>query len=126
MRYISYPYGAIPSKENVGEFDYVYALNLLNELDERRAKSVIAEMLSLVRPNGRLLLSNFTSEFANIARAGFHRCEEELGQLVPDSGEHALLGHAIWRDDSRTLLYLEIQKAGLMGGGGTPRLGLLH
>lgn len=125
-RYIIYPYAAIPSKDNIGEFDFVYALNLLNELDGRRAKQLVADMLAVVRPGGRLLLSNFTSQVANTALAGFHRREEELAELLPDSTDHPLLGHAIWRDDSRALLYLEIQKAGLVSSGCAPGLGFLH
>lgn len=125
-RYISYPYGSIPSKDNIGDFDFVYSLNLLNELDQRRARTIVTSMLSLVRPGGRLLLSNFTSELAEFTLAGFHRREEEMADLVPDSGDHQLLGHAIWRDDSRCVLYLDLQKAGSMSGGGAPRPGFLH
>lgn len=125
-RYISYPHGAIPSKDNIGEFDYVYALNLLNELDQRRARAAIVNLLPLVRPGGRLLLSNFTPELTHLSISGFQRGEEELGALVPDSSEHQILGHAIWRDDSRAVLYLEVQKSGLVRRGRTPRLGFLH
>lgn len=126
VRCVSYPYGAIPSEENIGQFDFVYALNLLNELDARRAKQVVARMLSLVRPGGRLLLSNFTAELASRSLAGYYRREEEMAALLPYSEERQLLGHAIWRDDSRTVLYMEIQTAGLVCRGSTPGLSFLH
>jgi SAM-dependent methyltransferase len=125
-RYITYPFGAIPSPENIGQFDFVYALNLLNELDGRRARQMLTSLLAVVRPGGRLLLSNFTREFPNPAAAGFYRSEEELAQLLPSSAEQAIVGHAIWRDDSRGVLYLEIERAELVSGCRAPRLSFLH
>ena len=118
MRYISYPFGAIPSPDNIGEFDYVYALNLLSELDRKPARIALTKLISLVRPGGRLLLTNFTTEFAEAAwcasqklRGAHYRREEEMGELVPNGREYGIAGHAVWRDDSRAVLYLEIQKA---------------
>jgi SAM-dependent methyltransferase len=120
LRYISYPYGAIPSKENIGEFDYVYSLNLFSELNQERARKTLVSLISLVRPGGRLLISNFAAEFGEAAWASsqeacgpVYRREEDLAELVPDSREHQILGHAVWRDASRAILYLEIQKSGV-------------
>jgi SAM-dependent methyltransferase len=133
LRYISYPYGAIPSKENIGEFDFVYALNLLAEMNQQRARKTVASLISLVRPGGRLLVSNFTAEFGEAAWGysrdawgPIYRSEEQLADLVPNSREHQILGHAVWRDQSRAVLYLEIHKLGLMSCRGTTRPGFLH
>lgn len=126
VRYISYPYGVLPSRENIGDFHYVYSLNLLSELNQQQARAAIANMLSLVCPGGRLLLSSFSSEIADTYLGGFYRGEEDIAALVPDSRSREILGHAIWRDESRSILYLEIQKVRLVRREATPGSGFLH
>ncbi len=110
VRYISYPYGFIPSSDNIGEFHFIYSLNMLGELSQGQALSLISNLVALLRPGGRLLLSSLTSEAGEVRARGIFRSELDLAHLVPERHIQKILGHTIWRDESGGVIYLEIQK----------------
>ena len=103
---------SLPSSLRENEFHYIYSLNLLAELNDQRARTLISSLFSILKRGGILLLSSFTPEadgFEAIA-AVHRRSEVEMMKLATVVPSREMIGHAIWRDDSEAIVYLEIRK----------------
>jgi hypothetical protein len=98
------------------KFHYIYALNHLNEIQTRAARRLVKHLASLLHSGGTLFLSNFTPE----ARACGYleelpwrpvcRTEKDMARMANAIPDRDSIGHVVWRDDSETLVYLEVHK----------------
>jgi len=92
-----------------GSFDFIYSLNLLSELPDASVRQLLARLISMLRPGGRLLATNFTPENNELAIRRLHlRTEYDVAHLV--DGLTNIVGHAVWRDSSERIVYLEIER----------------
>jgi len=98
------------------KFHYIYALNVLNEIHDPAARQLLAKLAAMLHPGGCLLVAGFTPEMKAWGHADEARwepvCRTEtdmarLADMIPDSD---MVGHVMWRDDTETIVYLEIQK----------------
>ena len=98
------------------KFHYIYALNVLNEIHDPAARQLLAKLAAMLYPGGCLLVSSFTPEMKMRGYSDEIRwqpvCRTEtdmarLADMIPDSD---MIGHVMWRDDTETIVYLEIQK----------------
>ncbi|MDQ2773770.1 MAG: class I SAM-dependent methyltransferase [Acidobacteriota bacterium] len=98
-----------------GQFHYIYALNRLNELHAPAARRFITEMAAMLHPGGSLLVSNLTPEARDLRYLEethwrpVYRAEGEMASIANAIPDHDAIGHAIWRDESETVIYLEVQ-----------------
>lgn len=106
---------AIPDDGDLGHFDFIYALNLLNELNDTAALRALRRLCRLLHPAGTLLVSNFTPEAReqlcgkNLAVA--YRDELKLARLGSAVSSPAISAQMVWRDDSDAIAFLELQRS---------------
>ncbi len=99
-----------------GKFHYIYALNRLNEIHAPAARRLLAKLAAMLYPGGSLLVSNLTPEardFGYLDETQWHpvyRAEDEMARIANTIPDRDAVGHAIWRDESDTIIYLEVQK----------------
>lgn len=108
------PVGAWPiQREEVGLFDFIYAPNLLNGIGDPQAKRALARLASVLKPNGKLLVTNYSPEAADseypIARSSL-RSAEQLGSLTDRIPDDCFTGQVVWQDDSGLLVFLEVHR----------------
>jgi cyclopropane fatty-acyl-phospholipid synthase-like methyltransferase len=89
-----------------GRFDFIYSLNALSQIGDGDAQRLLTRLTSLLKPGGRLLLTNFSPEYGT-ATDGLHlRTEDRVAALIPGTES---IGHAIWTDGSGKVVYVEIE-----------------
>ena len=99
-----------------GKFHYIYALNRLNELHAPAARRLITKLAARLHPGGSLLVSNLTPEardFGYLEETQWRpvcRAEDEMARIANAIPDRDAIGHVIWRDESETIIYLEVQK----------------
>ena len=103
---------SLPGALRENEFHYIYALNLLAELDNQKARTLILRLFSKLKRGGVLLLSSFTPEVDSFESLGaiHRRAEAQMMNLATIIPIREMVGHAVWRDDSEAIVYLEIRK----------------
>jgi hypothetical protein len=103
---------SLPSSLRENEFHYIYSLNVLAELDDQRARTLVSGLFSKLKRGGILLLSSFAPEADRFEAIGavHRRSEAEMMRLATVVPSREMIGHAIWRDDSEAIVYLEIRK----------------
>jgi hypothetical protein len=87
-------------------YQFIFGLNTITLNGLRRA-------LALLAPGGRILLSTFTPEWAELCcEPAVANVWEEADVAVLAAGlrHDRLIGHACWRDESGAVLYLEFVK----------------
>jgi extracellular factor (EF) 3-hydroxypalmitic acid methyl ester biosynthesis protein len=99
-----------------GKFHYIYALNRLNEIQAPAARRLLAKLVGMLHPGGSLLVSNLTPEardFGYLEETHWrpvYRTEDEMARIASTIPGGDAIGHAIWRDESETIVYLEVQR----------------
>jgi hypothetical protein len=99
-----------------GKFHYIYALNRLNEIQTPAARRLLAKLASMLYPGGSLLVSNLTPEARDFGYLDqtqwrpIYRAEDEMARIANTLTDGGAIGHAIWRDESETIVYLEVQR----------------
>ena len=103
--------------EGLGRFHFIYALNVFTELQTPAAQRLLKRLAGMLHRGGTLLLSNFTpvlSDWAHLVpwlpSQPIYRTEEEISRLTACISERDIMGHAVWRDDSGAVAYLEVQR----------------
>ncbi len=98
-----------------GKFDYIYSTSLLENLSDADAGRLIQALSGLLKPNGRLLLANFTPA---TAESGYlevcmgwrpeYRTEQQIATIAAQTLK-CRLGQTVFSDDSGLSAFLEIQ-----------------
>ena len=100
-----------------GRFDFVYSAGLYDYLQDKIACKLTALMFRMLRPGGKLLLTNF---LPTVVDAGYmesfmgwdliYRTRTDLRALAADCPANEVASIAAWADSQRTIGYLEVQK----------------
>lgn len=93
---------------DLGRFDFIYSDSLLERLDPGDAQDVVATLTIGLKPGGRLLLANPAPRYEYTDGAQVYRTEFEMAQLTGKIPEHRTAGHAVFRDDSGSTVFLEV------------------
>jgi SAM-dependent methyltransferase len=75
---------------------------VLQGLDGPAARQALVDLVRRLKPGGSLLVSKPADSNVD--------AEDEMAALVRDLPERDLIGYAVWRDETKPVLYLEIQK----------------
>jgi SAM-dependent methyltransferase len=99
----------------LGQFDLVYAADLLERLDDVAARPLVAALLRAVAPGGRLLLASFVDGFlAHEYMQAFMdwrlECRDEaaLVGLVASASRSAARRARTWLDPTGCLAWIEV------------------
>jgi SAM-dependent methyltransferase len=102
---------------SLGEFDLVYAADLLERLDDGAARALVAALLRAVAPGGRLLLASFVDGFlAHEYMQAFMdwrlECRDEaaLRVLVEGASRNAARQARTWLDPTGCLAWLDVNR----------------
>ncbi len=98
-------------------FDFVYAAGLFDYLSDEIARRLLKIMMNMLRPEGKLLITNFTPD--NYER-GYMECfmdwfaicrtDEQMLSLIDDIPYDNIADQAIYRDEEQNIVYLELTK----------------
>jgi SAM-dependent methyltransferase len=98
-------------------FDLVYAAGLFDYLTDLFSQRLLALMIGMLRPCGRLLVANFTPD--NHGR-GYMECfmdwiltcrnEDQMASLLQSVDATQIKSQTVYRDRLRNIVYLEIEK----------------
>jgi len=99
-------------------FDFVYVTDLFDTLDESTGTKVLARLLQMLQPAGRLLVANPAPELLEAAYLEACldvilqcRSEEEMAALTALVPEQQISSQCIYRDEAGGTVFLEIQRA---------------
>ncbi|MCU0728755.1 MAG: class I SAM-dependent methyltransferase [Sphingopyxis sp.] len=103
---------------SLGQFHFVYAAGLYDYLPENVGRALTARLFSLLRPNGRLLIGNFSQAPQDI---GFMesimdwsliwRSEGELARLADAIPSADIARQSVWADATGACIYLDLVRA---------------
>jgi SAM-dependent methyltransferase len=101
-----------------GSFDLIYSAERLNLCCDEEALIWLEDAARLLRPGGRLIAANLTPGGRDAAYLDarwnlrpFYRDEHSLAHLASSLYDERLRGHAVFRDDTGAMAFLEIQAA---------------
>jgi SAM-dependent methyltransferase len=101
-----------------GSFDLIYTAERLNLCCDDEARAWLKASSRLLRPGGRLIAANLTPNGRDAAYLEarwnlrpFYRDEHSLAHLASSLCDKRLRGHAVFRDDTGAMAFLEIQAA---------------
>lgn len=100
-------------RSEFGAFDLIYAPNLLNQVADPVAKRCLARLASMLRRQGRMILTTYSPEVADTEypiRHSFLRAEERVARLSDHIADACFAGQVIWRDETEMLVFLEIHR----------------
>lgn len=105
----------IRSHYDVGEFDLIYSLGLLDYLSQRATRSLLRNAVSMAARNATICVANFTPEPFNIGYVEsamawelIYRNERELMELSEEAILDRTFTATTFRDPEGTIAYLNI------------------
>lgn len=106
-------------KEDLGEFDFVYASGLYDYLSLKMAIRLTTYMFNKLRPGGTLLITNF---LPNIPDIGYmesfmnwdliYRDISDMNMIFQSLPAHKVKCQHLYKGDNNTVIYLEVEKMG--------------
>ena len=103
-------------ESNQPPYELIYSAELLTSLGDLAARQAIASAVGLLKPGGRLLVTNVMPNrerlecSACMGTCWNYRCEEDLAQLAADVPTHEIAGQIVFPDDSGSNACLELHK----------------
>lgn len=108
----------VPVSNLEQRFDFVYATDLLESLDTVRAAKLLALLVGMLQPHGRLLVTNLAPGIpeaacleACLSRIPQYRTEEDVAALTALIPETQISSQYIYRDETGGTVFLELQRA---------------
>ena len=102
----------------IGSFDFVYSAGLFDYMADRIASKLVRTMFGMLRPGGRLLVSNFLPCVVDAGYLetyfGWHLIYRDRGQLAELGAElpaESVAGRRVYEDSHRAIGYLEIVRS---------------
>ncbi|MGA9670610.1 MAG: methyltransferase domain-containing protein [Terracidiphilus sp.] len=102
----------LAGKLDVGQFDLVYSAGLFDYLSKPVAEKLTGRMLSLLKPNGKLLIANFLEGLENAAYMEafmgwnlIYRTEEDMKGLLGTLDASSAGSHSTFIDPIRAVAY---------------------
>jgi len=109
--------GLIKQKNKIGEFDFIYSSGLYDYLEEPIAQKLTRHLFNLLKPGGRLLITNFGAVTKDIGYMEafmdwflIYRTEKEMLNIVPSSFEENIDNIKIFTDSRKQIVFSEIKK----------------
>src|SRR5262245_288715 len=116
-------------KVDLGRFDFVYAAGLYHYLTDGTAAALASRMFELTTSGGRLLIPNFAPSCPDRAYLEtfmewdlIYRDEFDMARFVTGIPSAQIASYDIYRDPSRSIVYLLIEKAVRGREGGWSRM----
>ena len=108
--------------DRTGHFDFIYALDFFDTADTVMAVNILPKLLGMLKPNGRLIAANLTTEIPEAAYLEAcmdywpkYRSEEEMAALAVKVPEKQVSSQCVFRDESGCTVFLELQRSGESG-----------
>lgn len=101
-----------------GGFDFIYALDLFDHLDTQTIVDILPGIVSMLKPNGRLLAANLTPDVpeaayleACMAYWPSYRSELDVAALTAKVPEKQIASQCVFRDECGYTVFLEIERS---------------
>ncbi len=97
------------------KWDLIYSSDLLSSLPKVAARQVLKTAAAVLKPGGRLLFAN-AAQYADFPACHFcsaskiYRTELDMAELACHIPDDQIAGQAVFYDDARLNLYLEIHR----------------
>ena len=120
-----YPVRAVPGSVRTvlagrvaeGQFDFIYAAGLYDYLATNTARALTRKLFESLRPNGRLLVPNFTRSLRDIGYMEaimdwrlIYRDEPEMLELADALPRDEVASARTFRDDLQNVVYLDVRR----------------
>jgi extracellular factor (EF) 3-hydroxypalmitic acid methyl ester biosynthesis protein len=107
----------LKGQQTFSDLDFIYAAGLYDYLPQPIAQRLTRVLFSMLRPNGRLLVANYTESAADAGCKAYmeafmdwwllYRDEHEVTEWLQDIPRNELARQRLFRDDPGNIIYLE-------------------
>lgn len=108
----------VSRKVHLGQFDLVYASGLIDYLGDGAARRLTAEMFSMLKPGGRVLIANFLPEVRDVGYMEtfmdwqlIYRSRQEMTDITMEIPLSEIAEIRLFSEDNQNIIFVQVTKA---------------